>query len=68
MHRIHNKEIADKGFHLFKPMDSYRMGGRGGRASRTAGTNHPGGVMASFYLKKGYKNLGYLINFPPILF
>lgn len=50
-----NEEIAKKDFFLFKPMDSYRMGGggRGGRggASKTEGTNHPGGVMVSMYLK-----------------
>jgi photosystem II stability/assembly factor-like uncharacterized protein len=44
------KDIAQKDFHLFKPMDSYRMDGRGGRASKTEGTNHPGGVMMSMYL------------------
>ncbi|MDH5397006.1 MAG: glycosyl hydrolase [Cyclobacteriaceae bacterium] len=37
--------------HLFKPMPSYRMEGRSGTPSRTAGTNHPGGVMIHFYLK-----------------
>lgn len=33
-------------------MDSYRMNGGGGRSSKTAGTNHPGGVMVNYYLKE----------------
>ena len=33
-------------------MDSYRMGGRGGFESKTAGTNHPGGVMINMYMKE----------------
>ena len=36
---------------LYKPKESYRMGGGGGRASKTAGTNHPNGVITHFYLK-----------------
>jgi len=44
-------EIAQKDFHLFKPMDAYRMGGRGGRASKTEGTNHPGGVIINMFLQ-----------------
>ena len=35
---------------LFKPKDSYRMDGRS-RESKTAGTNHPAGVVTYFYLK-----------------
>ncbi len=35
---------------LFQPKDSYRMGGRS-RESKTAGTNHPAGVMTYFYLQ-----------------
>ncbi|NNE28998.1 MAG: hypothetical protein HKN16_05155 [Saprospiraceae bacterium] len=38
--------------HLFQPKDSYRMRGGAGRASKTSGENHPGGVMAYFYLDK----------------
>lgn len=45
-------EIAQKDFHLFKPMDAYRMGGRGGRASKTEGTNHPGGVIINLFLQE----------------
>lgn len=46
-----NAEVARKKYHLFKPMDSYRMGGGNGRTSRTAGTNHPGGVLTHFYVQ-----------------
>lgn len=45
-------EIANKGFHLFKPMDSYRMGGGSRGSSLTAGTNHPGGVIVNAYMKE----------------
>ena len=37
---------------LFKPMDSYRIGGRQVKNSKTEGTNHPGGVMTHFYIPK----------------
>jgi hypothetical protein len=36
--------------YLFKPMDSYRIGGGQRKGSKTEGTNHPGGVMTHFYL------------------
>jgi photosystem II stability/assembly factor-like uncharacterized protein len=35
---------------LFKPKESYRMSGNGGRSSLTAGTNHPSGVQINYYL------------------
>lgn len=44
-------EVFSKKYHLFKPMDSYRMGGGGGRTSRSAGTNHPGGVLTYYYVQ-----------------
>lgn len=43
--------LAQKPFHLFKPMASYRMRGGQWSRSKTAGTNHPGGVMIHFYLQ-----------------
>ena len=43
--------IAKKPFHLFEPMDSYRMGGGEGSTSKTAGTNHPGGVLINYFVK-----------------
>ncbi|MBL7775431.1 MAG: glycosyl hydrolase, partial [Saprospiraceae bacterium] len=47
-----------KNLHLYQPMPSYRMGGRQGRNLKTAGANHPGGVMIHFYLngKPGEKD------------
>ncbi|MEM1215470.1 MAG: glycosyl hydrolase [Bacteroidota bacterium] len=38
------EDLAKKDFHLFQPIDSYRMGGRQGKPSRRYGANHPGGV------------------------
>jgi photosystem II stability/assembly factor-like uncharacterized protein len=43
---------------LFKPQNSYRMGGGRGRTSKTAGTNHPGGVAINYFVKeKGDKDV-----------
>lgn len=44
-------DVQKKSAHLFKPMDSYRLGGSGGRTSRTAGTDHAGGVLVHYFLK-----------------
>ena len=41
----------DTDFYLYKPADSWRMGG-GGRSSRTAGQNHPGGVNFHLFLSE----------------
>jgi photosystem II stability/assembly factor-like uncharacterized protein len=41
----------DADFHLFKPVDAWRMGGSS-RTSRTAGQNHPGGVNFHLYLSE----------------
>jgi photosystem II stability/assembly factor-like uncharacterized protein len=49
LHQL-SDEIANSNFHLYKPLDSYRMDGSSGR-SRTAGQNHPGGVLVNFYVK-----------------
>ncbi len=50
LHQL-SDEVAAKPFYLFKPMKTYRMGGGNGATSRTAGTNHPGGVLVNYYLK-----------------
>jgi len=42
--------VATADFHLFKPMPSYRMRGGQRKGLKTAGTNHPGGVMVHYYL------------------
>ncbi len=36
---------------LFKPKDTYRMGGHSNNKSLTSGTNHPSGVITYFYVK-----------------
>lgn len=51
--------------HLFKPKDTYRMGGGGRAGSLTEGTNHPSGVMTYFNLpsfdkKKDSVSLTYM--------
>jgi len=43
--------VAKADVHLFKPMDSYRMGGWQNPKPRNEGMNHPGGVMVNFNLK-----------------
>ncbi|WP_421878164.1 WD40/YVTN/BNR-like repeat-containing protein [Marinoscillum sp.] len=43
-------QVVNSRYYLFKPMDSYRLGGGNGNTSKTAGTNHPGGVLTYFYL------------------
>lgn len=53
LHQL-NSTVAASDFHLYKPMQSYRMnGGQGGfrGQSKTEGKNHPGGVMIHYYLK-----------------
>ncbi|MDX1462179.1 MAG: glycosyl hydrolase, partial [Marinirhabdus sp.] len=47
-------QLADakgKGNYLFKPKDTYRMGGASRSGSLTTGTNHPSGVMTYFNLE-----------------
>lgn len=62
LHQL-SDELASKAHHLFKPMDSYRMGGGNGRDSKTAGTNHPGGVLVSYYVKDTVKTDTIAISF-----
>lgn len=47
LHQLSDK-VAKADFHLFDPMDAYRMNGSQGRPSKTAGTNHPGGVIIHY--------------------
>jgi photosystem II stability/assembly factor-like uncharacterized protein len=44
-------DIAAKPFHLYKPMDSYRLDGVN-KPSATAGTNRAGGVLLHYFLKE----------------
>ena len=62
LHQL-NDEVAGKSHHLFKPMDSYRMSGGNGRESKTAGTNHPGGVLVNFFVKDTVKTDTISISF-----
>lgn len=56
LHQL-NESVAGSEFNLYKPMPSYRMGGgfSFGRPPKTAGKNHPGGVMIHYYLKDTVK-------------
>lgn len=52
LHQLSDQVAAAESF-LFKPMPSYRMGPTFSfsRTNRTAGQNHPGGVIVHYYLK-----------------
>lgn len=54
LHQLYNmpseKTKGTKENILFKPMDTYKMGGSSNKESLTAGTNHPAGVMTYFYV------------------
>ena len=49
LHQLSNKSSQQKAY-LFQPKASYRMRGRGGKASKTQGTNLPNGVIVHYYL------------------
>ena len=64
---VHQSMVLKKAtdIQLFKPADSYRIGGRQIKNSKSEGTNHPGGIMTHFYLpalneKKDSVSLTYL--------
>lgn len=49
---LHQLATANnKDNYLYKPKDTYRMGGGGRSGSLTTGTNHPAGVITYFYVK-----------------
>ncbi|MEM9674168.1 MAG: glycosyl hydrolase [Bacteroidota bacterium] len=56
LHQLSEQATRDEynqtGYYLYQPMDSYRMGGSQAEPSKTAGTNHPGGVMVHYVLKE----------------
>ncbi len=62
LHQLDN-QVASKNHHLYKPMKTYRMGGGNGATSKTAGTNHPGGVLVHFFVKDTSKNDTISISF-----
>ncbi|WP_299337937.1 glycosyl hydrolase [uncultured Psychroserpens sp.] len=49
LHQLYNSN--SEGHTLFKPKDTYRMRGGSRKGSKTAGTNHPNGVITYFNLK-----------------
>lgn len=51
LHQL-SEEVAESDFYLYQPMPSYRMRGGQRGESKTAGANHPGGVMVHFHLKE----------------
>ena len=50
LHQMNNS-LEAKPFHLFEPMEAYRIGYTGGRKSLKAGQNHHSGVMLYYFLK-----------------
>ena len=46
-----NSKISNQDHVLFKPKNTYRMGGASRKGSKTEGTNHPSGVITYFNLK-----------------
>ena len=52
LHQL-NQEVAQRKYHLYEPMPSYRMGGGSpkGFKPKTSGQNHPGGVMVHYYVQ-----------------
>ena len=50
LHQL-NPALEQKAFHLYKPMNAYRMGGGNGQTSKTEGTNHPGGVLVHYFVE-----------------
>jgi len=65
LHQLENN-LKTKDFYLYKPMDSYKMGGGRGAKSKTNGQNHHGGVAVNFYIKDTAKadtvSLSFLDN------
>ena len=61
---LHQLAAANgKSHYLYKPMDSYRMGGGNGRTSKTSGTNHPGGVLVNYFVRDTAKTDTISISF-----
>ncbi len=50
LHQL-NGEFMSRPVNLYKPLDSYRMDGGSRGKSKTAGTNHPGGVTVHYFVK-----------------
>jgi len=50
LHQL-NSSTLKKEVVLYKPKDAYNLSGGNGRTSRTAGTNHAGGVAVNYFIK-----------------
>ena len=53
---IHQLTPSTDQIKLYKPKDSYRMGGAGGRKSLTAGTNLPNGTIIHYFIPNYVKD------------
>ena len=51
LHQL-NETIPKEKVVLYQPKDAYNLSGGNGRTSKTAGTNHAGGVVVNFYIDK----------------
>jgi photosystem II stability/assembly factor-like uncharacterized protein len=51
LHQL-NSSLLKQNVVLYKPKDAYNMSGGNGKTSRTAGTNHAGGVAVNYFIKK----------------
>jgi photosystem II stability/assembly factor-like uncharacterized protein len=51
LHQL-NSALIEQDVILYKPKDAYNMPGGNGKTSRTAGTNHAGGVSVNYFIKK----------------
>jgi photosystem II stability/assembly factor-like uncharacterized protein len=51
LHQL-NEAILKKDVVLYQPKNAYNLSGGNGRTSRTAGTNHAGGVAINYFIKK----------------
>jgi len=49
LHQL-TEEKASLPYHIYKPKSAYRIDGGNWSASKTRGTNHPGGVMIHYYI------------------
>lgn len=62
LHQL-STEITSQNEILYKPMNSYRMGGNSRGKSRTEGENHPGGVTIHFFVKDTIQKEIISLNF-----
>ncbi|MCO6492983.1 MAG: glycosyl hydrolase [Phaeodactylibacter sp.] len=51
LHQL-SEEVAAGDIFLYQPADAYRMDGAQDLNAKNAGTNHPGGVIVQYYIKK----------------